>query len=113
MWISLSELQWGLSKGRTEKVNWNFAEEFLYLVKEITQELGIQENPAKLFNMHKTRLPTNNFPGKKIVVQRGRESSRAVKITNAERGENVRAVGCWCVHSSRGHFRRRKYSRIA
>jgi hypothetical protein len=35
-------------------------EAFFDLVREIIEELGIQENTSKLFNMDKTVLPTKN-----------------------------------------------------
>jgi hypothetical protein len=62
-------------------MNRKVVEDVFLLVKEATQELGIQESPEQLLNMDETELPMNNSPGK-IVAQRGRKCREVVKITN-------------------------------
>jgi hypothetical protein len=74
-------------------MNEDALEDFFGLVKTITGELRIQENPEKLFNMDKTGLPKNKFP-EEIIAQGGRKPRKVVKITTVESGEKITTVGC-------------------
>jgi hypothetical protein len=66
---------------RAELTNRKTVEDFFFVTKETTQELGTHESPEQLFNMDKTGLPLNNGPGK-IVAQRGIKCREVVKNTN-------------------------------
>jgi hypothetical protein len=99
-----------LSKLRAEGMNRNIVEGYFQLVKEVKEELQIEQNPNKLFNMDTTGLVKSNslqntFP------QRGRKCGGNCKDTNVEHGENVAVDGC-CWHlypTPQCDFRRRKY----
>jgi hypothetical protein len=62
----------GYQKARAESIIRNTAEEYFDLVKEITEELGIQENPGKLFTAYETGHTINSSPKESRCPERKR-----------------------------------------
>lgn len=81
----------GLSLARAAGMNKKAVQEFYDLLCELCDEMKITDKPEKIFNMDESGFPLNNVPSK-IVSQKG--IREVVKLTNAERGENVTVVAC-------------------
>jgi hypothetical protein len=70
------------------------AENVFTLVKEITEDIVIQQNPERQSNVDKATFPLYNCPAS-IVAERIIKGRKITKKINVVRGANMRVDGRW------------------